>query len=435
MLSGGCGITSFTPVSSENVLICPIECNSDRLSLALEPEAAAIYSQTVTAQQFVHAKSQSGPGTKSNYMVIDIGGGTVDITAHAEVDGGVYVSSIPTGNEMGGATVNEQFSILLQKIVEDVNFEKFLRSGDYSQQRAILNKLLYNEFEQQKLLFQGGKIEEICVDLPSRFVRIYTESKIEEGSKLLEGVQFSDDTLFVSQAFAEKTLFGPGVQAIIESTKKVLSELNVNIHTIYLVGGYGGTKYIYEKLKHALNSHQYDIIVPTNPSLAVVQGAVMWKKNPQVIKARRADATYGICLCQEFDESKHDNFYKIYSNDLQKYFSNHVFCVFLQKGELLETDKLFSINLTPITENKSMTVTIYSTPNTDVQYVVDKQGQHLVTKIGELVIDTPNSANLPLTQRFVDVEMDFCGTEIKARAKYRVTGQEIKIVCDFLSQQ
>ena len=134
----------------------------------------------------------------------------------------------------------------------------------------------------------------------------------------MEGVEFSDDTLFVSQAFAEEKLFGPGVQAIIKSTKKVLLELDINIHTIYLVGGYGGTKYIYKKLKHALNSRQYDIIVPTNPSLAVVQGAVMWKKNPQIIKARRADATYGICLSQEFDESKHDSFYKFYNNDLQK---------------------------------------------------------------------------------------------------------------------
>ena len=103
----------------------------------------------------------------------------------------------------------------------------------------------------------------------------------------------------------------------------------------------------------------------------------------------------------------------------------------------METDELFSINLTPITENERMTVTIYSTPNTDVQYTVDKQRQLLVTNIGELVIDTraSNPANLPLTQCFVDVEMDVCGTEIKARAKYRVTGQEIKIVCDFLSQQ
>ena len=434
MLSGS-GITSFTPVSNDSVPICPIEYNSDRLSLALEPEAAAIYSQTVTTQQFLHTKSLPGPGTKSNYMVIDIGGGTVDITAHKEVDGGVYVSSIPTGNEMGGATVNKHFSILLQKIVDDDNFEQFINSGDYSQQGAILNKLLYTEFEQQKLLFEDGKIEEICVDLPSKFVRFYTESKIEEALKLLEGVEFSDDTLFVSQAFAEEKLFGPGVQAIIESTKKVLLELDINIHTIYLVGGYGGTKYIYKKLKHALNSRQYDIIVPTNPSLAVVQGAVMWKKNPQIIKARRADATYGIRLCQDFDESKHDSFYKFYNNDQQKDFCDNIFCVFLQKGELVETDQLFSINLNPITENEKMTVTIYSTPNTDVQYTVDKQGQLLVTKIGELVLDTPNPANLPFTQRFVDVEMDFCGTEIKARAKYRVTGQEIKIVCDFLSQQ
>ena len=42
-------------------------------------------------------------------MVIDIGGGTVDITAHVEVDGGIVVENIPTGNAWGGTQVNEAF--------------------------------------------------------------------------------------------------------------------------------------------------------------------------------------------------------------------------------------------------------------------------------------------------------------------------------------
>ena len=54
-------------------------------------------------------------------------------------------------------------------------------------------------------------------------------------------------------------------------------------------------------------------------------------------------------------------------------------------------------------------------------------------KIGRLVIEVPNPDNLPLEERIVDVTMDFSGTEIQAKAKYRVTGKEVKTVCDFLS--
>uniref|UniRef100_A0A1X7TGA6 Uncharacterized protein n=1 Tax=Amphimedon queenslandica TaxID=400682 RepID=A0A1X7TGA6_AMPQE len=38
-------------------------------------------------------------------------------------------------------------------------------------------------------------------------------------------------------------------------------------------------------------------------------------------------------------------------------------------------------------------------------------------------------------ERRYDVFMDFRGTEIQARAQYSITGEEVKTVCDFLSNQ
>jgi len=54
----------------------------DKLSLALEPEAAAIYGQSMTQQDLAPYAKATLPYTSDAYMVVDIGGGAVDITAH-----------------------------------------------------------------------------------------------------------------------------------------------------------------------------------------------------------------------------------------------------------------------------------------------------------------------------------------------------------------
>ncbi|XP_019859429.1 PREDICTED: heat shock 70 kDa protein 12A-like [Amphimedon queenslandica] len=69
LTSDALGITKFTPVGSP--LPRPEEVNPEKLSLALEPEVAAI------AAQHYSLVSGSPP---QRYMVVDIGGGTVDIT-------------------------------------------------------------------------------------------------------------------------------------------------------------------------------------------------------------------------------------------------------------------------------------------------------------------------------------------------------------------
>ena len=407
----------------------------DKLTLALEPEVAAIYSK-VTASTGATSNVVESPSTiqqTETYMVIDIGGSTVDITVHSEVDDNIHVETLPTGNCCGGTKVNERFSHLLQKLVDDIEFKKFTSSGNANKLNAVINYILYTEFEAQKLQFGSKDISELAIDLPSKFVNFYTSSQIENAVKGIDGVTFEDDTLRCERDFVENELFGPVMDGIISCVLDTIENLHVKIEIIYLVGAFGGCKYVFEKIKEKIHTGQ--IIVPPSPNLAVVLGAVLWRKNPQKIKARRADATYGTAVTIPFDETIHDKHYSFYLKEANCLMCDNVFDVFVEKGELATcSDVYVEENVTPRSQKlESMCFPIYTTPNIGTQYVQDKDGKYTVTQIGQLLIDIPNPNNLPREQRSVDITMSFSGTELQASAKYSVTGEEVNTVCDFLS--
>ena len=448
MLQGGLlvessSISQFTPISGVSLPLPP-EVNPDKLSLALEPESAALYSQEMVGDQIASDPSTAIIKRPSDYMVIDIGGGTVDITAHIEVDGGIVVENIPTGNAWGGTQVNEAFSKMLQHIVNDLEFKKFLDTEGRSQRMAALNNIFYNEFEKQKILFGQRKTQEIAISLPKMFVKFY-EKVLEKGAEKMLGVEYDEDvndTLYIDKEVVESQLFGPALDGIIKCTLEAIEENEYKVNTFYLVGGFGGCKYVHEKVTAAIEEaykskdQSCTVLVPPTPHLAVATGAAMWRKNPEKIKARRSDATYGIAISQKFNPEKHDEHYKFYNEEQKEEKCCSVFCVFLEKGELAKADEVITSSIRPSYQsNIDMNFGIYSTSNLGIQYVKDKNGKSTVTEIGQLVIDIPNPDNLPREKRLVDVTMDFSGTEIQAKAKYGVTGEEVKTVCDFLSIQ
>ena len=438
LLTGSRGIDCLTEIYRP--LPVPSEVNPDKLSLALEPESAALYSQETVTKQIASDPSAAAISRPTDYMVIDIGGGTVDITAHIEVGGGIVVENIPTGNAWGGTQVNEAFSKLLQGFVGDPGYERYLSTGRKSKQNAIVNQILYKEFEDQKILFGQCKTDEIAITL-SNFLPFY-KKEAEANEKTIEGISYEDDTLYLEKELVESQLFGPALDGIIKCTLEAIEENEYKVNTFYLVGGFGGCKYVHQKVTAAIQEtysskgQNFTVLVPPTPLLAVAQGAVMWRKDPEKIKARRVDATYGIAVSLLFNPDEHDEHYKFFHEEERKDRCNDVFSVFLLKGELAKAEELVTIDLAPLRNaDTQMSINIYSTTKLGVQYVVDKRGNSTVTKIGQLVIDIPNPDNLPTIKRIVDVTMDFSGTEIQAKAKYRVTGKEVKTVCDFLSTQ
>ncbi|XP_019855414.1 PREDICTED: heat shock 70 kDa protein 12A-like [Amphimedon queenslandica] len=422
------GITRFTPVGSP--LPRPEEVNPQKLSLALEPEVAAIAA---------HKYSEVSGSPPQRYMVVDIGGGTVDITVHDKSNGRISAVLPPMGNNWGGTTVNEAFSELLQEIVKDRGFTSFLKSNPINA-KATLNNFFFEEFEKHKKIFGDANegIREIVPTLPTSFVKHYGDKKLRQANKKNIHYDPGDASLSIAYHLLEEKVFQLTMDKITECMRAAFDALTGHINTVYLVGGFGGCRFVRQKIEEAIRQHRgilYDnIVCPIQPDLAVVSGAVMWRKDPNIIQSRVADATYGTGVNVEFDPSIHDEHYKYVNEDGILRCAN-VFEIFVLKGEEIK-DEVYKATYIPGRQRYTqMHIPIYCTGDDGVQYIVDKEGKLTVRKIGELVLDIPNPDNVPKKEREFDVFMDFSGTEIQARAQYRITGEEVKTVCDFLSKQ
>ena len=427
-------------------VLCPQETNPDKLTLALEPEAAAIYCQTMDKDAIASCCPVDGPLQSDQYVVVDIGGGTVDITVHHhDQEKGVKVVISPVGNDCGGTMVNREFAKFLQKIVEDSGFACFIDSGVRSERMAVLNKLLYSEFEGQKVCFgdnaSGLPTEhEYAVKLPIQLTKLYGIEKIEAGVKALndDRIHLEDDTLHITHSRFEH-FFLPAIQGILECVNGVFEKLEKEVDTVYLVGGFGGCKYTYEKIasmmKAKFSQMPVRIIVPKDHKLAVAQGAVKYSLKPDIIHSRTIDATYGTCICPRFDANIHDAMYTIMDH-VGTIRTRDVYLRYVEKDDQISSDIVVTAQLKPVYNwATSMKIRIYSSFEKGVKYITTPSGNSnpSIRKIGEITLEMPNPDNLPREKRLVELTMDFSRTEIQVRAQYLVTGEEIKVAVDFLT--
>ena len=370
-------------------------------------------------------------------MVVDIGGGTVDITVHDKSNGKINVILPPTGNMWGGTTINEALSMLLGDIVEDKGFDSFIKSNPVSA-NATLNKLFYEEFEEQKRIFGDAiaGMQEIAITIPYNMKEFYGNNKLHEAKKLKIHYDPGDASLSITYNLVQEKIFKKTIDRIIECVRSAFDQLTIKVDTVYLVGGFGGCKFVSQKIEAIIGQYgDIPIVCPEQPELAVVIGAVMWRKDPTIIQSRVADATYGIRVCPVFNPAIHDEHYRYLDKEDGKQRCDNVFEVFVLKGEVIK-DEVYKATLIPYSQEATQVcIAIYSTTDDGVQYTRDKNGELTVHKIGELVLDTPNPDNIPNYKRKYDIFMDFSGTEIQARAQYCITREEVKTVCDFLSNQ
>ncbi|XP_011404042.1 PREDICTED: heat shock 70 kDa protein 12A-like [Amphimedon queenslandica] len=440
MLTEKEGLTALTPVATG--VQKPEEVNPEKLSLALEPECAAIYSQAASkkeAEQYKNAATSKDEVEEvvaklgKGYMIIDAGGGTVDITAQVEVKGGgVEVVTVPIGNALGGTQINEKFSSIFQASIYDKGFSSFYSQSDKA--GAAIDKLVYTEFESQKISLGKGTHNEMVVGISKPIMTFYGEEKLEGGNFPI-GFEFEDDNIRITEDAAEKNLFDESIKSLIEHMFEALKSPKMDhIETIYLVGGFGSSKLVEKHVKEALQrkSLKIQVIVPTSPTLAIATGAVMLRKNPAFIKARCADANYGIAITEKFDSKKHDPAYKIKGDSNDEYYCKDVFDVFLQKGELVSYGEEFVTQLCAPDGSEEVTLEIYSTEENGIKYVKAPDGKPKAKSVGKLIIEAPNPDKLSWKERQIDVMMNFSGSEIQARAMYRSTNKEVKTVIDYL---
>ncbi|CAH1263872.1 HSPA12A [Branchiostoma lanceolatum] len=395
-----------------------------RLLIALEPEAASLFCRQLPVSRFRRdtgntALLQMEP--QERYMVVDCGGGTVDVTVHeVRDDGSVRELHRPTGGPWGGTNVDSNFSNLLDQIFG----QKFMNV--YKHRFPQENVQLMADFEMKK---RSGT--DASVHLYYSFVTFLKETlainiadKVSNSS--VEGVRFSNGLLRMSRE-AMHSLFEPVLDQITAHIRSLLASPKVtNIKTIFLVGGFADSPLLWEAVAGAVSDIEVRVLVPEEASLAVIKGAVLFGRNPDAIQERVSARTYGARSMTEFKEWVHPPEKKVVAHGLA--LATDIFNRFVGVDEVVGLHYSRSINFRAVRDNqRSATVYLFSTSDRNPKFTTD----HGMSLCGRVHVDMPDTRGG--RERIIEVKFTFGGTEIDVQAEDITSHTRAFTTIDFLT--
>ena len=96
-----------------------------------------------------------------------------------------------SGNDWGGNRVNEKFAQFLETMVEDPGFTQYISVTNQQlqqQHKTDLNRLIYGEFEKEKIIFGESDDEDMAnpsvINIPNSFMKFYNSEKLQAAINL-----------------------------------------------------------------------------------------------------------------------------------------------------------------------------------------------------------------------------------------------------------
>ncbi|KAL4230276.1 hypothetical protein ACF0H5_010661 [Mactra antiquata] len=281
------------------------EINTDRLSLSLEPEAASLLCRYLPVERVEidgQAKIQC-IGVGDEYMIIDAGGGTVDMTIHRVLDNDTLQElDKANGGDWGGVKVDENYLAFLKdvfgqdamEVVEKFHPDDFLS--------------LMDNFEIKKQAIEPNGSRQVTFSIPVSLSQAYKdfnnidfidETKLSEN---LQGkIQFKQDKLKVDSDVVEG-FFDEVCEMIGVIAKGFYDQQgDTKVSKILMVGGFCQSKMLQKKIRALFP--KLKMIIPEDASMAVVKGAVLFGFNPAMITSRVCKKTYGIKAYKQWESA------------------------------------------------------------------------------------------------------------------------------------
>ncbi|GAX45256.1 hypothetical protein NIES4075_62770 [Tolypothrix sp. NIES-4075] len=392
-------------------LISESSADSERLKLALEPEAAALYCLEEAGFSSISDVPQG-----TSFMVVDAGGGTVDISVHKVVSDGLDTIGLSSGGSCGSTNIDREFlkyvtNLIGKDIMDDFHTKfpsEFLK--------------LFQDWERQKCSYDEKSIESnrvLKISIPNKLHRIISEKRSSIYNKLSQ-LQEGDDEYICLKREKIEEIFKPTLDSLILLVDKQFQELDRRSNKcdyIFLVGGFATSPFLQERVKQRYESKKVQkVVIPHDPGAAVVWGSVAYAKNPTRIRSRCSRLTYGIETRMPFEDGDKED--KKWVNELGKEYCDNRFDIFVKARKIVKVGEKVKRKYYPSEKNQTgVSIDVYSTPEEDVYYI-DEDHVTLECRIVVDMSDTTDGWN-----RAVEVSMDFGDTEIQVEAKNVNTGK------------
>ncbi|MDL5052656.1 Hsp70 family protein [Oscillatoria laete-virens NRMC-F 0139] len=396
-------------------LITDSESDRDRLLLVLEPEAAAIYCQE---------KDQSQLEAGKCFMVVDCGGGTVDITVHeVSSHGDLEEVAEGTGGAYGSTYVDKEFR---EYLANKLTAQALTR---YEEEDPIGWLELMANWERKKCDFDPATTAITYFEIPNRLYKILSKDYSQILEKLANEQDGDDEKVHLSQETVQG-IFKPVLDGLVQKVKEEFARLDSRgCDIMYLVGGFSTSPVLRQRIQQEFGK-RIKIVMPPQPGAAIVEGAASFGLNPERIRSRRSRLTYGCQTCAVFDENRDraQKSQRQYFEEQGDWYICNRFSPFVLVGESVDVNEVVTHSFSPMTsDQKGLGLKFYATRKKNPRYVDESD----VENLGELDVDI--SSTLGTRDRHVEVSMNFGKTEIVVTARDIKTGKTYETTLRFSS--
>ncbi|KAL9604108.1 MAG: hypothetical protein Q9219_000696 [cf. Caloplaca sp. 3 TL-2023] len=245
-----------------------------------EPECAAIFA-------LKDLDNLQALRDKDRILVCDAGGGTVDVITYEIVrlnPLSITECTVGTGDYCGSTFIARAFESLLRE-----------RMGSHYQMLSeTVKQQAMKNFEAVKMAMRDDPAQQhFYVNLPG--IGDIDESIVHSGNFHISREEM-------------KTLFDPVIDRIIALINTQVKPASM-LHSILLVGGFGESEYLYQRLLEWTSGTFIRVLQPREASTAIVRGAVMKGLEKLGISStqitRRARRWYGVIVNELYVEGKH----------------------------------------------------------------------------------------------------------------------------------
>lgn len=272
------------------------------LRLISEPEAAAVYTLKTIQPNGLHIGD--------NFIVCDAGGGTVDLIAYRITSVSplrVEESAVGTGGLCGSAFLNYRFE---DHVKERIGAERYNQMREKKPKTWMMGIRYFEEFVKRN--FNEEEHSEVNVPFPG--LPDDEEAGLDSGFLIMCAEQV-------------KSIFEPVIQQVVglvEGQMHAIRSKGGLVSGIILVGGFGQSNYLYNRLKRHFNAappppyteqpthetalalqQSVEVLQPLHAWTAVVRGAVVRGVEGTVVDKRKSRFHYGTSYATVFDEQKH----------------------------------------------------------------------------------------------------------------------------------
>ncbi|CAI2191529.1 18488_t:CDS:2, partial [Funneliformis geosporum] len=267
----------FLDFDKQVVVVLTVPAEFDDNAIDIMPEAAAIHSMDNLIKEH-----NFGPGDL--LMMVDCGGGTVDLTTR---DDELNEITVRTGDDCGSYKIDQAFIELLGHKVGKTAMDLFEKNYN-----SYLQYMVQEFCRKAKLRFTENPEDFPTFELDlEEYEPLIKYIKGEEEEKLKK-----DDWLIEIEYDDVKKMVDPVVNEIfklIRGQLEQLKRLEKKISILLLVGGFGESKYLQNRIKQEFSKEEVPkFFVDKQPIVSIMKGAVKYGLT-RIIKKRVLKWDYG----------------------------------------------------------------------------------------------------------------------------------------------